>query len=98
MGTIVVVLLIALVLSAAVMLYAAYPYRGEETPLTPRLGEVMRRGVESLPTLGLEHQDRPALSSAQSPGQSLGQSPGQGPGQSPAGRRPTADAGADSRR
>jgi hypothetical protein len=90
MGTIVVVLLIALVLSAAVMLYAAYPYRGEEIPLTPRLGEVMRRGVESLPTLGLEHQDRPALSSAQSPGQS--------PGQSPAGRRASADAGADSRR
>jgi hypothetical protein len=51
MGTIVVVLLIALALAAAVMLYAAYPYRGEETPLTPRLGEAMRRGVRSLPTL-----------------------------------------------
>ncbi|MCW2806490.1 MAG: hypothetical protein JWQ93_445, partial [Marmoricola sp.] len=35
MGTIVVVLLLALVLSAAVLLYAAYPYRGEDTPLTP---------------------------------------------------------------
>ena len=58
MGTIVVVLLLALVLAAAVMLYAAYPYRGEETPLTPRLGEAMRRGVESLPTLGIEHQAR----------------------------------------
>ena len=57
MGTIVVVLLLALVLSAAVMLYAAYPYRGEDTPLTPRLGEAMRRGVASLPTLDLEHQD-----------------------------------------
>ena len=58
MGTIVVVLLLALVLAAAVMLYAAYPYRGEDTPLTPRLGEAMRRGVESLPTLDIEHQDR----------------------------------------
>jgi hypothetical protein len=94
MGTIVVVLLIALVLSAAVMLYAAYPYRGEETPFTPRLGEVMRRGVESLPTLGLEHQDRPAQSSAQSSAQGPVQSPAQGP----AGRRATADAGTDSRR
>jgi hypothetical protein len=33
------------------MLYAAYPYRGEETPLSPMLGEAMRRGVEALPTL-----------------------------------------------
>jgi hypothetical protein len=55
-GAIVVVLLLALVLAAAVMLYAAYPYRGEDTPLTPRLGEAMRRGVESLPTIDTEPQ------------------------------------------
>jgi hypothetical protein len=60
MGTIVVVLLLALVLSAAVMLYTTYPYRGAPTPLTPRLGEAMRRGVDSLPTLDLEQQDRQA--------------------------------------
>jgi hypothetical protein len=61
MGTIVVVLLLALVLAAAVMLYAAYPYRGEDTPITPRLGHAMRRGVDSLPTLDIEQQqDRPA--------------------------------------
>jgi hypothetical protein len=54
MGAIVVVLLLALVLAAAVMLYAAYPYRGEDTPLSPRLGEAMKRGVESLPTLDPE--------------------------------------------
>jgi len=59
MGPIVVVLLLALVLAAAVMVYAAYPYRGEETPVSPRLGEAMRRGVKSLPTLGHEEQDRP---------------------------------------
>lgn len=58
MGPIVVVLLLALVLAAAVMIYAAYPYRGEETPVSPRLGEALRRGVESLPTLDLEQQDR----------------------------------------
>lgn len=51
MGLIVVVLLVALVLAAAVMLYAAYPYRGEDTPLSPLIGEAMRRGVESLPTV-----------------------------------------------
>lgn len=57
MGTIVVVLLLALVLAAAVILYAAYPYRGEDTPITPRLGEAMRRGVQSLPTLDRDDQD-----------------------------------------
>jgi len=56
MGAIVVVLLLALVLSAAVMLYVAYPYRGEETPLTPAVGRAMRRGVEALPTVDTEAQ------------------------------------------
>jgi hypothetical protein len=54
MGAIVVVLLLALVFAAAIILYVAYPYRGEATPLTPRLGEAMRRGVEALPTLESE--------------------------------------------
>ena len=54
MGAIVVVLLVALVLAAVVMLYAAYPYRGAETPLTPMLGRAMQRGVQSLPTLDPE--------------------------------------------
>ncbi len=58
MGTIVIVIVLALVLSAAVLLYAAYPYRGAETPLTPRLGDAMRRGVDSLPTLDREEQDQ----------------------------------------
>jgi len=52
----VVVLLLALVLAAAVMIYAAYPYRGEDTPLTPLLGRAMRRGVDSLPTLDPEQR------------------------------------------
>ncbi len=59
MGAIVVVLLLALVLAAAVMIYAAYPYRGEDTPLTPLLGRAMRRGVDSLPTL--DPQERSEL-------------------------------------
>jgi hypothetical protein len=54
MGAIVVVLLLALALAAAVMLYAAYPYRGADTPITPRLGEAMARGVQSLPTIDPE--------------------------------------------
>ena len=54
MGAIVVVLVVALVLAAAVMVYAAYPYRGEDTPLIPLLGAAMRRGVDSLPTIDPE--------------------------------------------
>jgi hypothetical protein len=58
MGPIVVVLLLAIVLAAGVMVYAAYPYRGEQTPVTPRLGRAMRRGVKALPTLDHDGQDR----------------------------------------
>ena len=60
MGPIVVVLLLAIVLAAVVMVYAAYPYRGEQTPVSPRLGRAMRRGVKALPTLDHDEQDRPA--------------------------------------
>jgi len=59
MGLIVAVLLLALVLAAAVIVYAAFPYRGEDTPLVPHLGKALRRGVQSLPTLDLAQQDRP---------------------------------------
>jgi hypothetical protein len=59
MGAIVVVLLLALVLAAAIMVYAAYPYRGEQTPVTPRLGDAMRRGVRSLPTVDRDEHDGP---------------------------------------
>jgi hypothetical protein len=61
MGAIVVVLLLALVLAAAVMLYVAYPYRGEDTPLSPMVGEAMRRGVEALPTLDPERVTRESV-------------------------------------
>ena len=57
MGAIVVVLLLALVLAAVVIVYAAYPYRGEQTPVTPRLGDAMRRGVRSLPTVDKDEHD-----------------------------------------
>ena len=51
MGLIVVVVVLALVLAAAVIVYAAFPYRGEETPVSPLVGDVLRRGVRSLPTI-----------------------------------------------
>jgi hypothetical protein len=34
-----------------VVLYVAYPHRGEEVPNVPWVGDAMRRGVARLPTL-----------------------------------------------
>jgi len=51
MGSVVLVLLLALALAALVIVYAAYPYRGEETPVSPRVGRALKRGVESMPTI-----------------------------------------------
>ncbi|KQT91065.1 hypothetical protein ASG49_12010 [Marmoricola sp. Leaf446] len=66
MGTIVVVVLLALVLATAVIVYAAYPYRGETTPVSPRIGEVMSRGVSSLPTIDVAHAEESAREHAAS--------------------------------
>ncbi len=57
MLAIVLALLLILLLAAAVIVYVAYPYRGEETPVYPQLGEAMRRGVESLPTLDVREPE-----------------------------------------
>ncbi len=57
MLAIVLALLFALLLAGAVIVYVAYPYRGQETPVYPQVGEAMRRGVESLPTLDVRELD-----------------------------------------
>ena len=38
-------------LAGLVVLYVAYPHRGQEVPTAPWIGEAMRRGVARLPTL-----------------------------------------------
>jgi hypothetical protein len=38
-------------LAGLVVLYVAYPHRGEDVPHTPWVGEAMRKGVNMLPTL-----------------------------------------------
>jgi hypothetical protein len=38
-------------LAALVVVYVAYPHRGEEVQNLPWVGEAMRKGVERLPTL-----------------------------------------------
>ena len=51
MLSILIAMLVILALAGAVMLYVAYPHRGEDVPHTPWIGEAMRRGVQALPTL-----------------------------------------------
>ena len=56
MLAIVLVMLLVLVAAATVVLYVAYPHRGEQLPVVPQLGDAMRKSVDSLPTIG-EHED-----------------------------------------
>ncbi len=48
---IVLAMLVIMVLAGVVVLYVAFPHRGEEMPHTPWVGDAMKRGVEKLPTL-----------------------------------------------
>lgn len=47
-----------LVVAGAVVLYVAYPHRGEDVPVAPWVGEAMKRGVDALPTLEDQHTRR----------------------------------------
>ena len=44
-------LFLILVVAGLVVLYVAYPHRGEDVPNAPWVGEAMRKGVNLLPTL-----------------------------------------------
>ena len=46
------VMVFVLVAAAAVVVYVAYPHRGEDVPVVPQLGDAMRKGVDALPTIG----------------------------------------------
>ena len=51
MTAIVIMLVLGLLVAGAVVVYVAYPHRGEEMPVVPQLGDAMRKGVDALPTL-----------------------------------------------
>ena len=51
MLAIVLTMLLILLVSAGVVVYVAYPHRGEDLPVVPQLGDAMRKGVDALPTL-----------------------------------------------
>ncbi|QNN52123.1 hypothetical protein [Nocardioides mesophilus] len=44
-------MLVILALAGTVVVYVAFPHRGEQVPHAPGLAEAMRRGVNALPTL-----------------------------------------------
>jgi hypothetical protein len=41
-------MLLILVIAGAVVLYVAYPHRGEEVPGAPWIGDAMKRGVDTV--------------------------------------------------
>lgn len=51
-------MLLILVLAGAVVVYVAYPHRGEEIPGAPWVGDAMKRGVDTLGDL----LEQPAVS------------------------------------
>jgi hypothetical protein len=48
------------VLAGLVVLYVAYPHRGEAVPNAPWLGEAMRKGVNRLPTVDNQRENQRA--------------------------------------
>ncbi len=51
MFSIVFTMLAIMFLAGVIVLYVAFPHRGEEMPHAPWVGDAMRKGVEMLPTL-----------------------------------------------
>jgi hypothetical protein len=41
-------MLLSLVIAGAVVLYVAYPHRGEDVPGAPWIGDAMKRGVDTV--------------------------------------------------
>lgn len=48
---------LSLVVSGAVVLYVAYPHRGESVPVVPWLGDAMARAAEAAPVIEDDERD-----------------------------------------
>ncbi len=44
-------MMLTLLVAGAVVVYVAYPHRDQEVPVAPWFGDVLKRGVEAMPTL-----------------------------------------------
>jgi hypothetical protein len=56
MVAILLTMLVIVLVAGLVVVYVAFPHRGEDVPRTPWVGEAMRKGVEKLPTLDNRRQ------------------------------------------
>lgn len=54
---IVIAMLVVLVVAGLVVVYVAYPHRGEEVPNAPWLGDMMNRAADAAPVLEVEYED-----------------------------------------
>ena len=54
---VVISMLVILVIAGLVVLYVAYPHRGEEVPAAPWLGTAMSRATDAAPVLDVEYED-----------------------------------------
>jgi hypothetical protein len=52
--SIVVVMTVILLLAGLVLVYVAFPHRGEKVPAAPWLGEAMQKATASVPTMDSE--------------------------------------------
>ena len=57
MTQIVVAMVVIVLLAGIVVVYVAFPHRGEDLPGAPWLGRLMHRGARSLPTVEPEPGD-----------------------------------------
>jgi hypothetical protein len=55
---IIVAMIVIVLLATLVVLYVAFPHRGEEMPHAPWVGEAMRKGVQRLPTLDNQREQQ----------------------------------------
>jgi hypothetical protein len=81
MWFLVVAMLVILVLAGLVVLYVAFPHRGEDVPYVGWLGRLLRKGVETAPTIDntAPEDQEPEESSLSLDLTSLGRSRPEGP-------------------
>lgn len=48
---IVIAMIAILALAVGIVLYVAFPHRGQDLPAAPWVGDAIRRGVEAMPVL-----------------------------------------------
>lgn len=63
MLAIVITMVVILLIAGCVVVYAAYPHRGEEVPGAPWLGDAMTKAADAMPVIEDEYDDTGELTS-----------------------------------